>query len=110
MVTCSKCGTKNEEGARFCVNCGAALFPERERERRGDTCFGRPERRIEEECFGLPYGGAIVGVIFGIFIIILGLSVAFGVDIGRWIGPLILITIGSLIIVGIVYGLRRSQR
>lgn len=22
---CSKCGTKNEEGARFCVNCGATL-------------------------------------------------------------------------------------
>lgn len=107
MVTCPKCGTKNEEDAKFCVNCGAALYPVRVTERRGDTCFGRPERRLDEECFGLPYGGAIVGVVFGIFIIILGLALAFGVDIGRWIGPSIMITIGLLIIAGVVYGLRR---
>ena len=23
---CTQCGTKNPEGARFCANCGAALF------------------------------------------------------------------------------------
>jgi uncharacterized membrane protein YvbJ len=27
---CSKCGTKNEEFARFCKNCGALLSPEQE--------------------------------------------------------------------------------
>jgi len=25
MVYCSKCGTKNEEDAKECVNCGASL-------------------------------------------------------------------------------------
>ena len=110
MVTCSRCGTKNEDDAKFCINCGAALYPVRARERRGDTCFGRPERRVGEECFGLPYGGAIVGVVVGIFIIILGLAIAFGVNIERWIGPFILITIGLLIIAVVVYGLMRQRR
>ena len=48
MVYCSKCGTNNEEGTEFCVNCGAALYPERG--------WRRPEKR--DECFGLPRGGA----------------------------------------------------
>ena len=41
----------------------------------------------EEECFGLPHGGAIVGIIFGAYI---GVSLALGIDIGevagRWGG------------------------
>ena len=109
MVTCPKCGTKNEDDAKFCINCGVALYPVRGRERRGDTCFGWPERRVEEECFGLPYVGTIVGVVFGIFIILIGLGIAFGMNIGRWIGAFISITIGSLIIAGVVYRLRRGR-
>lgn len=27
MVKCSKCGSKNERGAKFCRTCGAALKP-----------------------------------------------------------------------------------
>lgn len=62
MVYCSKCGTQNEEEAKFCVKCGAELYPEKPREKREEfTCFGPREKRVEEECFGIPYGGAIVG-------------------------------------------------
>ena len=46
MVYCSKCGTKNDDDARFCKSCGATLggpFPPFER-RREDKC--------EEECSG----------------------------------------------------------
>jgi len=73
MVYCPKCGTKNEEDVKFCVNCGAALYAEEKRERRRTTCFGA-ERRREDECFGLPHGGAIAGVIFGAFIILIGIA------------------------------------
>jgi len=107
VVTCPKCGTKNEEDAKFCVSCGAALYPVTSGEKREDTCFGQPERRVEEECFGLPHGGAIVGLIVGVFIILLGLAVAYGIDIGKWIGPFILIVIGILIVAGVIYRLSR---
>lgn len=107
MVYCPKCGTNNAEDARICVKCGAALYPEKKKE----ECifFGPPRERAEEECFGIPYGGAIVGIIFGAIIIFLGLAMALGVDIGRWIGIFILIIVGLLIIVGAIYGLRRRR-
>lgn len=38
MVTCTKCGTENVEGAEYCVSCGAALYP-KERERRRDVVW-----------------------------------------------------------------------
>ena len=108
MVTCSKCGAKNKDDDRFCVNCGGPLYSMKSVERRGDTCFGS-ERRMGEECFGLPYGKAIVGIIIGFFIIIYGLSIAFNVDLGRWTGAFALLTIGILIIAGILYSHRRRS-
>lgn len=109
MVTCTKCGTKNQDDARFCVNCGESLYPMKSVERRDNTCFGRSESRMGEECFGLPYGRTIVGIIIGLFIIIYGLSIAFNVDLGRWTGALALLTIGILIIAGILYSHRRRS-
>jgi tetrahydromethanopterin S-methyltransferase subunit E len=109
MVYCVKCGAENKEGAEFCANCGVLLHAKGSREKSGDTCFG-PESRMEEECFGLPYGGAIVGIVFGVFIIIVGLAVLWGQDIGRWIGPFAAIIIGILIVAGAIYGLRRKPR
>jgi hypothetical protein len=109
MVTCSKCGKKNEGDAKFCVNCGAPLYIAENRNKREDTCFGQPERGMEEECFGLPFGGAIVGVIVGLFIIILGLSIAFEFNLGRLLGPFLLIIVGVLVIAGTVYSRLRRR-
>ena len=109
MVTCTKCGTKNEEDAKFCVNCGASLYPGERSEKQEDTCFGA-ERRMEEGCFGLPQGGAIAGIIFGAFIIIIGVSIGLGIDIGSVIGPSILVIIGVLIVAGTIYGLSRRRK
>jgi len=109
MVYCAKCGAQNKDEAKFCINCGAALYPEKKIEKREETCFGEPEKRMEEGCFGLPYGGVIVGIVAGVFIILLGLAIAFGQDVGRWAGPFILIVVGLLIVAGALYGLRRRR-
>jgi F0F1-type ATP synthase assembly protein I len=120
MVYCTKCGTKNEDGAKYCVKCGANLEVSREKglERRVEEWgeeFGRRAeewgeqfgRRAEEECFGLPHGGAIVGLIIGSIIVLVGLSWLIGAYLWRYIWPLIVIAFGLLIVAGILYGLRR---
>lgn len=105
MVYCPKCGKKNEEDAEFCSGCGAPI----QIQKQGDTRFNRPEERYKEECFGLPHGGLIVGVIFGTLLIIIGISAILKIDIGYIIGPSIMIIIGILIIVGAIYKiLKRS--
>jgi len=77
MVYCSKCGTKNEEAADTCVKCGAKLTGQREenwekRLENGAEEFGKRAevwgenvgKRMEDECFGLPHGGAIFGLVW----------------------------------------------
>ncbi len=109
MVYCSKCGTQNPDTATVCSNCGAPLYtvgqkyPGSEREH---------YRRVENECFGLPNGGMIVGLIFGLIIIIVGLGFFFQasgviVNFGSYIWPIILIIFGLLILLGALYGRRR---
>lgn len=109
MVYCPKCGAKNEDNAQICVSCGASLQgPKRAVKRRENDCFGpRGEKRFEEECFGLPYGGAIVGIIFGIIILAFGVSWLLGRSLWDYIGPVMVILVGILIIAGIVYGATR---
>lgn len=75
---------------------------------KGDTCFGQPEERYKEECFGLPHGGLIIGVIFGTLLIIIGISAILKIDIGYIIGPSIMIIIGILIIAGAIYKTQKS--
>ena len=111
MPYCQNCGTKNEEGAQVCVNCREPLYDTRRRRARHDGCYGpRGERRPEEECFGLPYGGAIVGILFGLILLIYGaawvVSLTLGISLnGQLVGPLIAITIGILILAGAIYRL-----
>jgi len=110
MVYCTKCGTKNADDAAICVNCGASLGLTRREYPSGSPCFGPRERRAQDECFGLPYGGAIVSVIIGIFLVIVGLAIYYKIDIGSLIGPFVIIIIGILVIVGTLYGYRYSRR
>ena len=118
MVYCTKCGTKNEEGAKYCSKCGVDLEGSLEErfERRAEEwggCFGR---RAEKECFGLPHGGSIVGIIIGIIIIIVALSWIPGLispevreATDLLFGPLIVIIFGILIIAGVIYGTTRKR-
>ncbi len=110
MVYCTKCGTKNEDDAEVCAKCSASLGISRpkRRKRSDDECFGpREGRPMERECFGLPYGGAIVGIIFGLIIVFIGLAIFTGLRIWDYLGPLIIVIIGVLIIAGALYGMRR---
>lgn len=98
MVYCTECGTNNEADTKFCVKCGAELYPERGGRR-------RPERR--DECFGLPHGGAIFGIFIGIIIILVGARQLFGWKID--IGPFATIIVVVLFLVGAIYGLTRRR-
>ncbi|MFQ6065134.1 MAG: zinc-ribbon domain-containing protein [Candidatus Bathyarchaeia archaeon] len=110
MVYCTKCGTKNEEDAKYCSKCGANLEIswgkrlERQAEDWGEQ-FGK---RVEEECFGLPQGGAIIGLVIGAIIVLLGLSWLAGENWWRYLWPLAIIFFGILIVAGALYSLSRK--
>jgi uncharacterized membrane protein YvbJ len=106
MVYCTRCGTRNDDTARNCTNCGAPLYtvgeqyPGSERE---------SYRRVEHECFGIPNGTMIVAVIVGLIVIIWGLTILlqtmYNIAIDIW--PLVLIIVGVLIVIAAVYGRQR---
>lgn len=107
MVYCPKCGTKNDDG-EFCVKCGASL-------KTGTVASRRYERRkAEQECFGLPHGGAIAGIVIGAIVLLWGISMLLqqaGIIAETfefwWI---IIIVIGVLIIAGAIYRTSRPRK
>jgi uncharacterized membrane protein YvbJ len=107
MVYCTKCGAKNEDTALVCVNCGASL-------QTGTYVSRRYERRrMEQECFGLPHGGAILGIAIGVIIILWGFiwlgqqTGAIAQTVEMW--PIAAIIFGILIVIGAIYGLSRRS-
>jgi hypothetical protein len=114
MPYCQNCGTKNAEGAEICTNCQQPLYDTRRRRTRRDGCYG--EERPEQECFGLPHGGLIVGIFFGLLLLIAGIVLilqnVLGIQIdanGQLIGPVVLIFIAILIIAGAIYQFRSRK-
>jgi uncharacterized membrane protein YvbJ len=119
LVSCSECGTENVKDARFCTKCGAALESPQQKgveaqiEQWGEE-FGRRfeewgedfGKRVEDECFGIPHGGAIIGLIFGVLIVLFGLAIIVGLTL-EYFWPAALILFGSLIIIGALYGFTR---
>ena len=105
MVYCTRCGAENEEGATKCVSCGEPLGApvgkrdwEEELEVRAEQ-FGR---RMEAECFGLPGGSSIFGILFGLAIVLFGLSIMFDWNLN--LGPIVAIVFGLLMVAGALYG------
>lgn len=122
MVYCTECGTKNDESAETCVKCHAKLNVPREKnwEKRleeGAEEFGRRaevwaesfERRAENECFGLPHGGSIFGIVLGIIIIIGAILLLAGINLEIW-WPLIIIIFGVLVLSGAIYSLTNKRK
>ena len=105
MVYCSKCGTQNPDNANTCSNCSAPLYTV------GQKYSGSERehyRRVEGECFGLPNGGMIASLVFGIIIILVGLGLflqTYGIDVNIW--PLIIVIFGVLMLAGALYRRRR---
>jgi uncharacterized membrane protein YvbJ len=107
MVYCPKCGTKNDDTADFCVKCGASL-------QTGTVASRRYERRrAEQECFGLPHGGAIVGIVIGAIILLWGISMILqqtGIITQAFdFWYIIIIVIGILIVAGAIYRITHSR-
>jgi hypothetical protein len=74
MAYCPKCGTKNDDDAVYCKNCGASLGgqkPTAEYERHQD-------QRCEDECGGRR-GGRVWATFWGVVIILIGLAILFEV-------------------------------
>jgi uncharacterized membrane protein YvbJ len=122
LVYCTKCGTKNEEDVEHCIKCGAPLGVSQEkkfetRAKEWGEDFGRRAeqwgedfgKRVENECFGLPHGGSIAGLIIGAIIILVGISIVLEIEIWNYLWALIIIAVGALIVVGTLYSLRRKS-
>ena len=120
MVYCSECGTKNEESAEICVKCGAKLKMSKTKSleksiEEGAEEFGKRAeawgksfaKRPEEECFGLPHGGTIIGLIIGIIIIVVGLLSMARTSLRGW--PVLTLILGALILGGAIYSLTRKR-
>lgn len=107
MVYCPKCGNQNDDFAEFCVKCGASLqtgtISSRIRER----------RKAEQECFGLPHGGAIAGIIIGAIVLLWGISMLLqqtgfiAESFEFWY--IIIIVIGILLVAGAIYRITHSR-
>lgn len=99
MVYCTKCGTKNDDNAEFCVKCSQPLnrYPSVRHER----------RRKENECFGLPHGGAIAGLVIGFLIILWGVTSVLHLSFELW--PIVIIIFGVLMAVGALYSMTRRR-
>ena len=111
MVYCIKCGTQNDDSAQACKNCGQPLshlprqtrWARKPRRHDDDMCFGH--RDDEDMCFGhRGWGGAIVGVIIGMIILLWGVSMLleqyYGVKVEFW--PFIVIVIGMIILIAVL--------
>ncbi|MCZ2809778.1 MAG: zinc ribbon domain-containing protein [Candidatus Bathyarchaeota archaeon] len=101
MVYCTKCGTKNKEDATICVKCKEPLG--------NRQTVRRERRRKENECFGLPHGGSIAGLVIGLIIILWGVTHFLGEDFGEYLWPFIIIIFGTLMVVGALYAMSRRR-
>jgi len=101
MVYCTKCGTKNEENAVTCVNCNAPLLV-------SQTSVKHERRRKESECFGLPHGGSIAGLVIGLIIILWGVTSVLDIDLGSYLWAIVVVIFGTLMVAGALYSMSRK--
>ncbi len=107
---CAACDFENDSDADFCARCGAHLAEAKAKpkpyvEKKDDQCFGSEE----DECFGLPYGGAICGIFIGVIIIAWAAGTLLGWNIWDFFWPIIILIIGVLIVAGAIYTIRKRK-
>ena len=64
-------------------------------------------RRERDDCFGLPNSGAVAGIVFGLILVVVGLSLLFEWEIN--VMALITVIFGSLIVAGAIYKLTQRR-
>lgn len=99
MVYCTKCGTKNEDNVKVCAKCNEPLV--------GRPHVKRERRQKESECFGLPNGGLIAGLVIGLLIVLWGLTSVLDIDLPFW--SFIIIIFGTLMVAGALYSMGRKR-
>jgi hypothetical protein len=87
MVYCSKCGAENPDDASNCSKCGASF--------KATASHGYSGYRFEDRWMRR---GHIWGVVFGLFIMMLGVSSLIGWDIWDIMWPMFLILVGLIIV------------
>ena len=108
MVYCHECGTKNDDDAEYCSKCGTSLKDRDDRDERHRRRRERRHRR-RNDSFGLPNGGIVVGLLFGVLLIMIGVSTFYGVSLWRYLWPIIIVIIGVLIVTGAISNYARKS-
>ena len=78
-----------------------------------ETCLGPREKRHFEECFGLPHGGAIFGLVIGVLIVFWGLvwllqqTHVLPTSVEIW--PFAVVIFGTLMVAGAIYGMSKRK-
>ena len=101
MVYCTNCGTKNEDDVTTCVKCKESL--------KGQQRVRHERRRKESECFGLPHGGSIIGLVIGFIIVLWGVTAILDIDFGSYFWAFIIIVFGILMVAGAIYSINRRS-
>ena len=109
MVYCKDCGTKNDDDAEYCSKCGSSLQGNGDRPDERHRHHGDYRYRQRNECFGLPNGGLIVGIIFGALLILFGISSIYGFAFWRYVWPIVIVIVGILIIAGAITSYNRRR-
>lgn len=95
---CNRCGKDNQDEAAYCRNCGAPMVPE-------------PRRRAREwDRDSASIGGTIAGVVFGMLLIFVGVTLYEG---WSWNWTMVIaaffLLLGALLVVG-AFWIRRRPR
>jgi ribosomal protein L40E len=101
MVYCTKCGTKNDDDAVVCVKCKEPLG--------SHQTVRRERRRKENECFGLPHGGSIAGLVIGLIIVLWGVTAVLKIPFGDYLWAFVVIIFGTLMVAGALYTMSRRR-
>ena len=91
MVYCSKCGAMNDDETEYCKSCGESLHSRRRTSRHRDD---------REVCFGVPIQRNLLGLLFGFFITLWGVTELSGLNFDIW--ALALICFGVLLILNVL--------
>jgi hypothetical protein len=90
MVYCPKCGLNNEDETLYCKSCGASLL------RRSRRIY----RNEREMCFGIPMQGNVLGLFFGLMIVLWGITELLGLNFDLW--AIALIGFGVILIINVL--------